>query len=85
MTPTTLKGTDQTSRGPVTCSAAMRPGASPSTSPSWWTSCASPIRLVVDPPLAARSGQPIRYIPKQTGNPRRAQRFAGSMDPGART
>ena len=39
MMPTTLKGTDQTSRGPLTCSAAMRPGAS-STSPSSRSCCA---------------------------------------------
>jgi hypothetical protein len=39
-------------------------GTLPPISLRWWTSCASPIRLAVDPPLAARSGQPIRYIPK---------------------
>jgi hypothetical protein len=31
MTPTTLKGTDQTSRGPLTSSTATKPGASPPT------------------------------------------------------
>jgi hypothetical protein len=34
MTPTTFKGTDQTSRGPLTCSTATKPGASPPTSPT---------------------------------------------------